>query len=91
MWLQKVQPLRNMSEEGLEAFPVGGLAPGLPAWDVFDGEGRYLGVVEIPLGIERIALFVDHVFGVYEDELDVQHVIVFDIDGLPLGAVLATD
>lgn len=91
LWLQKVQPLRNMSEEELEAFPVGGLAPGLPAWDVFDGEGRYLGVVEIPLGIERIALFVDHVFGVYEDELDVQHVIVFDIDGLPLGAVLATD
>ena len=38
---------------------------------------------EIPLGIERIGMQYDRVFAVYEDELDVQHVIVFDIEGLP--------
>jgi hypothetical protein len=83
LWLQRVRPLRDMSEEELETSYVGGLAPGLPEWDVFDGEGRYLGVVEIPVGKGGIDLMDDRAIGIFEDELDVQHVIVFEIDGLP--------
>lgn len=90
LWLQQVRPLRDLSSEELETTFVGGLPPGLPTWDVFDGEGRYLGVVEIPYGVERISLTDDRVFAVYEDELDVQHVIVFEIDGLPTDGALTT-
>ncbi len=49
LWLQKVRELSYMSEKERESYSVGGLVPGEPAWDVFDREGRYLGVVEIPL------------------------------------------
>jgi hypothetical protein len=83
LWLQRVSPLSQMSKEERESFSVGGLVPGLPSWDVFDGEGRYLGVVDIPLDMGYILLLDDLVLGVYEDDLDVQHVVVLEIDGLP--------
>lgn len=83
LWLQRVRPLRDFSREELERVFVGGLAPPAPEWDVFDGEGRYLGGVEVPLDIERLAIPGDQVFGVWEDELEVQHLVVFEIDGLP--------
>lgn len=90
LWLQRVRPLRDFSAEELESTFVGGLAPGLPEWDVFDGEGRYLGFVEIPLDIERLDLQAGRVIGVYEDELDVQHLVVFEIDGLTRDGAVGT-
>jgi hypothetical protein len=50
---------------------------------VFDREGRYLGVVEIPLRMDYMLLLDDLVLGVYQDELDVQYLVVLEIDGLP--------
>ena len=83
LWVQQVRPLRHMTQEERESFGIGGLAPGVPEWDVFDREGRYLGVVEIPLGMDYILLLDDLVLGVYEDELEVQYLVVLEIDGLP--------
>jgi hypothetical protein len=83
LWVQQVRPLHRMKREERESFSVWGLVPGEPMWDVFDREGRYLGVVEIPLGMDYILLLDDLVLGVFEDELEVQYVVVMEIDGLP--------
>jgi hypothetical protein len=40
--------------------------------------------------IEQLSLENERVFGVYEDELEVHHIIMFDIDGLPPDTALAT-
>jgi hypothetical protein len=54
---------------------------GAPEWDVFDLEGRFLGVVTMP---ERFApsMFRDRmIYGVWRDELDVEYVLRLRIVG----------
>lgn len=80
LWIQRVRYLGDLSEEELESFnPT--LDQGSPKWDVFDFEGRYLGVVELP---DRFTPFIvegDRFYGVYRDEFDVQYVQVLRING----------
>ncbi len=71
----------DLSEEELESFnPT--LNQGSSQWDVFDSEGRYLGVVELS---DRFTPFIvkgDRCYGVHRDEIDVQYVQVLRIDGI---------
>ena len=54
---------------------------GAPDWDVFDAQGRYLGVVEMPQGFTPKLFREDKIFGVWRDELDVQYVLRLRIVG----------
>lgn len=45
-----------------------------PRWSVFDPDGRWLGVVETPAGLEVERMYRDAVLGVREDDLGVQRV-----------------
>jgi len=47
---------------------------GQPQWDVFDPDGRWLGVVETPATFAVHEIGDDYVLGVYRDELDVEYV-----------------
>jgi hypothetical protein len=47
---------------------------GAPDWDVFDSEGRYLGVVTLPDRFEPVEFAEEDVYGVWRDELDVEYV-----------------
>jgi hypothetical protein len=73
IWVQHIQAVTELSEEELESFDV--LQDlGAPEWDVFDADGRYLGVVTMPRRFSPRLFRGDYVYGVWRDELDVQYV-----------------
>ncbi len=45
-----------------------------PRWSVFDPDGRWLGAVATPPGLEIREIGRDHLLGVWEDEFEVEHV-----------------
>ena len=47
------------------------------SFSVFDGEGRFLGDVTMPLNFRPHAIGLNHVIGVWRDELDVESVVKF--------------
>jgi hypothetical protein len=83
-----VRPLRDLDAEELENISVRQpyVPPARSEWDVFDREGRYLGAVVIPEG-GRSRYFEDRATGtwymvsVWEDELEVQYIVRWRIDG----------
>jgi hypothetical protein len=48
-------------------------------WDVFDGEGRYLGRVELPPRFRAFATTASTVTGVVRDDLDVEYVVRYRV------------
>lgn len=55
---------------------------GAPEWDVFDANGRYLGVVRFPERYRPIRFVGNDVYGVWRDELDVEHVMRMRVIGI---------
>ena len=51
-----------------------------PVWTVFDPEGRVLGLVETPAGLEVFEIGEDYVLGSAKDELGVEYVRVWGLD-----------
>jgi hypothetical protein len=74
LWVQPVQAPGLLSDEEIELYNF--IEDfGSYDWDVFDGEGRYLGVVPmLPRFTPRVFLG-DKIYGVQRDELDVQYVV----------------
>ncbi|MDT8437258.1 MAG: hypothetical protein RRA92_10945, partial [Gemmatimonadota bacterium] len=73
LWVQRIRKPDELSAAEREEFnPLQNL--GSPDWDVFDVDGRYLGVVTMPDRFQPIGFEGDQVFGVWRDELDVQYV-----------------
>lgn len=52
----------------------------VPRWTVFDPEGRWLGEVDMPSGIQVYEIGADYVLGVRTDELDVPYVVLLRIE-----------
>jgi hypothetical protein len=72
--VQQIDPLANLSEEERENFDFTS-AGGSPRWDVFDDQGRYLGVMMMPEDFQPIRFRGNEIYGVQRDELDVQYVV----------------
>ncbi|MCK5482552.1 MAG: hypothetical protein KAJ13_02575, partial [Gemmatimonadetes bacterium] len=83
LWVQQILPYTELSPEKQEDFYIGLDPVAAPRWDVFDREGRYLGVVEVPEGFFGLRRVDDMMYGIWNDELEVQHVMVLRIEGLP--------
>jgi hypothetical protein len=83
LWVQRQRPVSALSDEELEEFLDLGRPPATPYWDVFDPEGRYLGVMDMPTSDRAFYFAGDRVYGVWEDELDVQYIVAWRIEGLP--------
>ncbi|UCC73173.1 MAG: hypothetical protein JSV86_01000 [Gemmatimonadota bacterium] len=97
IWVQHVRPVSELSDAERETLGTLSLIQriittlrdfhGAPDWDVFDAEGRYLGVVAMP---ERFAPKIfrgDKIYGVWRDNLNVQYVVRLRILGdLGVGA-----
>jgi hypothetical protein len=72
---------------GLEVDPTGNLwvrSYPLPdekaeEWTVFDPHGRLLGTLTFPARFETLEIGSDYLLGVYRDELDLEHVRLYDI------------
>ncbi|MFV1986220.1 MAG: hypothetical protein ACC682_03010, partial [Gemmatimonadota bacterium] len=74
LWVQPVQSPADLTDEEIERYnfieDFGG-----PAWDVFDADGRFLGVVDMPPRFQPRLFVGDRIYGVWRDELDVQYVV----------------
>ncbi|MFW5951957.1 MAG: 6-bladed beta-propeller [Gemmatimonadota bacterium] len=71
LWLQRLQTPDDMTEQG-GTFDI--MDMGSASWEVFDREGRFLGVVEMPPRFTPMLFAGDTVYGVLRDDLDVQYV-----------------
>lgn len=72
LWVQRVDPDRPL-DAGSFSDPQS-LQIGSPGWDVFDPEGRYLGVVETPENLTPRRVVGSRLYGVLIDDLGVQRV-----------------
>jgi len=81
LWVQHLRPPASVTEEEMETYD---LAQDIGArdWDVFDREGRYLGVVTMPPRFAPRVVRDDQVYGVWRDDLDVQYVVRLNVLGL---------
>jgi hypothetical protein len=85
--VQRVLPLRELTEAQLENFNLGERPPGSDDWDVFDHEGRYLGVAPLPTPPHRHAFTRDasgqwFMGGLERGDLDVPFASVWRIEGI---------
>jgi hypothetical protein len=87
IWVQLPQPGEPVPEEELEPGPAGGTPPRRfrerAVFDVFDGDGRYLGQVTAPHGFAtqpRPVFDRSHVWAVSRDDLGVQYLTRYRID-----------
>jgi hypothetical protein len=81
--VQRPRPVEKLSEAQLDAYVTIGLPPASSQWDVFDEAGRYLGFIDIPPGVVNFGLTEDRLYGVWEDDLDVQHLTAWKIERGP--------
>jgi hypothetical protein len=83
IWAQHVQRVSDLTDE--EDFGPDKL--GARDWDVFEAEGRFLGVVTLPQRFTPTVFRADKIYGVWRDEFDVQYVVRLRIVGdLVVGA-----
>jgi hypothetical protein len=86
LWVQPALNFDSLSEERRARLNIGPenpdvfllsarLAVGAPDWDVFDAEGRYLGVVTLPERFEPMVFREDEIYGVWKDDMDVEYVV----------------
>lgn len=70
VWVQGVQSPEDVRESGatFDLQDIGG-----PEWEVFDNEGRLLGVVRMPPRFTPLLFRGDHIYGVLRDDRDVQY------------------
>ena len=72
LWVQRVDPDNALDPAAFE--DIQNLQVGSPAWDVFDAEGRYLGIVEMPERFTPRRVVGDLLYGVQTDDLGVARV-----------------
>ncbi|MDH5642890.1 MAG: 6-bladed beta-propeller [Gemmatimonadota bacterium] len=79
LWVQHVQAPSELTAEELETYNPQ-LQLGSTDWDVFNSEGHFLGVVEMPQTFQPMRFTDDAVYGIWRDELDVQYVMKLGIE-----------
>lgn len=73
--VQQIEPLANLSDEERENFDFASGSAASRRWDVFDDQGRYLGVLVMPIGFQPVEFLGTAIYGIQRDELDVQYVV----------------
>ena len=72
LWVQRVEPQAAMGDLTAEALQAGDI--GSRFWDVFNDQGEYLGVVELPERFTPFRFVGEALYGVTRDDLEVQRV-----------------
>jgi len=80
LWVQHLRVPRDLDDEEKKNFnPL--LSMGAPDWDIFDAQGRFLGVLSLPDRFQPLRFAENRVYGVWRDDLDVQYVLALRIMG----------
>ncbi len=74
LWVQRIRSARDMAGAAGEEVEFDPQAIGSPEWEVFDAEGRWLGVVTLPDRFQPVDVRGDDLYGIWRDEMDVQYV-----------------
>lgn len=77
IWVQHVRTAAQVAESGGE---FSAQDVGAADWDVLDAEGRFLGVLNLPQRFQPLRAAGNRIYGVWRDDLDVQHVMVLSVD-----------
>jgi hypothetical protein len=80
MWVQRVRTASEAAASGESFDPQQGDG-GSRTWDVFDGDGRYLGALDLPERFQPMHVAGNAIYGVGRDDLDVQYVVKLQLDG----------
>lgn len=82
IWVQHYRSPSQLSEKELASVREDHQEDlGAPEWEVFDGEGRYLGVVTMPERFSPSLFRDDKIYGVWRDELNVEYILRLRIIG----------
>lgn len=68
IWVQAVLPVESMTANAT----IDALNPGAATWDLFCGDGRYLGQIVLPAAFRLMKVEGPFIYGIEADELDVQ-------------------
>ena len=74
LWVQRIRSASDMAGDTEEEFEFDPQDIGSPEWEVLDREGRYMGVVTFPDRFQPRNVQGDHIYGLWQDELDVQYI-----------------
>lgn len=80
LWVQKIRSARDMAAGAEEEVEFDPQDIGSPEWEVFDSEGRFLGVVTMPDRFRPVNVEGENIYGIWRDELDVQYVMRLQVD-----------
>ena len=80
LWVQPIQPPGELSDADIERYDF--IEDfGAAGWEVFDRDGRYLGVVHMPRRFQPRIFRDEGIYGVIRDEIDVPYVVRLRIVG----------
>jgi len=87
LWVQPVRAPGDLSDEEIDRYNF--LEDfGASGWEVFDRNGRFLGIVSMPPRFQPRLFVDDLIYGVQRDGLDVQYVVRLRLEpGLPAGGM----
>jgi hypothetical protein len=89
LFVQQIRPLSDLDEDERDALEISDRPPVSRDWDVFDAQGRYLGVLRWPPNFFGYRFEWDADtgtwinYGQYRDELDVEYLAAWRVAGLP--------
>jgi hypothetical protein len=83
LWAQRIRTAQDMASETEGGTPFDPQDIGAPEWEVFDAEGRYLGVVDFPEGFSPRRVKGEDIYGVWRDEYDVQYIVRLRVNADP--------
>ena len=81
LWVQHLVVPGELSDDELKGFNLQ-TSLGAPNWDVFDRQGRFLGTLEMPHRFQPLRFLGDRIYGIWQDDMDVQYVLKLRITGL---------
>jgi hypothetical protein len=82
LWVQRVLSAERAADG--DDFSLEDL--GAPEWDIFDRDGRLMGVVTLPSRFQPSRFHENRLYGVLKDELDVGYAVVLEVRGGISGA-----
>ncbi|MFO7894776.1 MAG: 6-bladed beta-propeller [Longimicrobiales bacterium] len=71
LWVQRIQTPDEIRELG-GTFDIQDM--GSATWEIFDGDGRFMGTLQMPPRFTPLAFIDGNLYGVLRDEMDVQYV-----------------